>query len=60
MTEVRKGQAPGHLSRDEFGQRFRESCYDPALREADDAIARLEAIAWVAYTRRESRSTFST
>ena len=31
MTEVRKGQAPAHLSRDEFGARFRRSFYDPAF-----------------------------
>lgn len=49
MTEVRKGQAPGHLSREEFGQRFRATYFDPAFRAEDDAIARLETIAWAAY-----------
>ncbi len=49
MTTVRKGQAPGPLDRATFGARFRESFQDPAFRNADDAIARLEAIAWEAY-----------
>ncbi|MFO1397356.1 MAG: NAD(P)H-dependent oxidoreductase [Burkholderiales bacterium] len=49
MTTVRKGQAPGHLDRATFGARFRESFQDPAFDVAEDAIARLEAIAWEAY-----------
>lgn len=49
MIEIRKGQAPGHLSRDEFGKRFRESFFDPSFRAADEAIARLEQIAWDNY-----------
>ena len=47
--EVREGQAPGHLSREAFGRRFRESFYDPAFRQVDDAIAQIEVIAWEAY-----------
>jgi len=50
MTEVRKGQAPGHLSREEFGARFRRSFFDPAFESEAPAIARLEAIAWQAYS----------
>ena len=50
MTEVRKGQAPGHLSRAEFGARFRRSFFDPAFEPEADAIGRLEAIAWQAYS----------
>jgi multimeric flavodoxin WrbA len=50
MIEVRKGQAPGHLSREAFSTRFRASFYDPAFRAEDASIARLEAIAWQAYT----------
>lgn len=49
MSDVRKGQAPPMLSREAFGERFRQSFFDPAFRAADDAIARLEAIAWRAY-----------
>jgi len=39
------------LSREAFGERFRQSFYDPAFRAADDAIARLEAIAWDSYEK---------
>ena len=47
--EIRKGQAPGPLLRDEFGARFRASFLDPAFRGEDAALARLEDIAWDAY-----------
>jgi hypothetical protein len=50
MTTVRKGQAPDPLDRIEFGRRFRNAFVDPAFRSEDDAIARLEAIAWDPYT----------
>ncbi len=49
MTDVRKGQAPPMLAREAFGERFRNSFFDPAFRAADDAIARIEEIAWRAY-----------
>ncbi|MGZ5698969.1 MAG: flavodoxin family protein [Usitatibacter sp.] len=49
MTKPRKGQAPPPLTREEFGNRFRQSFFDPAFRKEEDAIARLEAIAWDAY-----------
>ena len=49
MTTVRKGQAPAKLGRMEFGRRFRQSFFDPAFRAEDDAIGRLEEIAWAAY-----------
>ncbi|TMA72551.1 MAG: class I SAM-dependent methyltransferase [Deltaproteobacteria bacterium] len=45
MTTARKGQAPGHLERAEFGARFRTAFFDPAFRSEDAAIARLEEIA---------------
>src|SRR6185437_961883 len=48
-TKVRKGQAPGQIDRGEFGIRFRNAFVDPAYRAEDDAIARLEAIAWDAF-----------
>jgi multimeric flavodoxin WrbA len=49
MTLVRKGQAPPKLSREAFGARFRERFVDPAFRREDEALARLETIAWTAY-----------
>ena len=49
MTEVRKGQAPATLSRSIFHERFMQSFMDPAFRAEDDAISRVEAIAWEAY-----------
>jgi multimeric flavodoxin WrbA len=49
-TKIRKGQAPGHLERGEFSIRFHGSYVDPAFRAEDGAIARLEAIAWEAYS----------
>jgi NADPH-dependent FMN reductase len=52
---VRKGQAPPALERAEFGVRFRNAFVDPAFRAEDDAIARLEEIAWDAY--REERKS---
>jgi multimeric flavodoxin WrbA len=49
MTDVRKGQMPPQLTREEFARRFREGFYDPAFRKAEEAIAALEAIAWDGY-----------
>ena len=49
MTEVRKGQAPAPLSRTVFHERFMQSFMDPAFRTEDEAISRVEAIAWDAY-----------
>jgi multimeric flavodoxin WrbA len=48
-ADVRKGQSPEPLERAEFGVRFRNSFVDPVFRAEDDAIARLEAIAWDAF-----------
>lgn len=50
MIEIRKGQAPAPLAREEFSVRFRTSFIDPAFRAEDQSIARLEEIAWQAYT----------
>ena len=50
MIVIRKGQAPAPLLRAEFGMRFRGSFADPAFRAEDPSIARLEEIAWLAYT----------
>ena len=49
MTDVRKGQMPPELTREQFSARFRDDFYDPAFRAAEDAVARLEEIAWHAY-----------
>lgn len=53
--EIRTGQAPAPLTRDEFGRRFRAPYKDPAFKPAHDAISRLEEIAWQAYI--EGRKT---
>lgn len=47
--DVRKGQIAGPLPRADFRQRFLAQFTDPAFRAEDDALARLEAIAWDAY-----------
>ncbi|MDO8534144.1 MAG: NADPH-dependent FMN reductase, partial [Xanthobacteraceae bacterium] len=50
MIEIRKGQAPTPIERAEFSVRFRASYIDPAFRAEDQSIARLEELAWAAYT----------
>lgn len=49
MTDVRTGQAPAMLTREEFGRRFRLSFVDPLFDVASSAIAQIEDIAWQAY-----------
>jgi multimeric flavodoxin WrbA len=49
MTEVRKGQAPAVLSRDVFHERFMQSFMDPAFKAEQEALSRVEQIAWEAY-----------
>lgn len=49
MTDVRKGQYRGKLSREAFRAHFLRSFYDPNFAAEKDAIARLEAIAWSNY-----------
>ena len=49
MTDIRKGQAPGQLSRTEFGERYQASFRDSAFAAEKPAIERLEQIAWLAY-----------
>ncbi len=51
MIEIRKGQAPAKLGRSEFGSRFRAAFIDPAFGAEEQSIARLEAIAWEAYSQ---------
>jgi len=48
MTEIRTGQAPAPLTREQFHERFQVRFYDPAFEAEREAIARLEAIAWEA------------
>ena len=45
-TKIRIGQAPAPLTREQFRERFQLRFYDPAFQGEQDAIARLEAIAW--------------
>jgi multimeric flavodoxin WrbA len=47
--EVRKGQWPGLHPREVFRERFLAQFTDPAYRAEQDALTRLEAIAWDAY-----------
>ena len=49
MLEVRTGQAPAILTREEFGVRFRAPYLDPMFNLEAAAIARLEEIAWQNY-----------
>lgn len=49
MSDVRTGQAPPPLDRAAFGRRFRARFVDPAYRREDEALGRLEQIAWEAY-----------
>ena len=49
MKDVRKGQAPDTLGRDEFRRRFAQSFGDPAFDGEREALGRLEAIAWDGY-----------
>lgn len=50
MIAIRKGQAPAQLARAEFRVRFLASYIDPGFRTEDRSIARLEEIAWHAYS----------
>jgi hypothetical protein len=49
MTDVRKGQYKGKLSRDAFRAHFLRSFFDPNFAAEKEAIDRLEAIAWANY-----------
>src|SRR5688572_20095146 len=48
-VNVRKGQAPPKLERDEFMRRFEGSFYDPNFDSERGAIARIAEIAWQNY-----------
>jgi multimeric flavodoxin WrbA len=47
--EVVKGQAAPVLTREQFGQRFRQSFADPAFAACGDALQQIEQVAWTAY-----------
>ena len=49
MAEVRKGQAPQPLERQEFRLQFMRSFKDPTFEAARDALAQVEEIAWKNY-----------
>jgi multimeric flavodoxin WrbA len=49
MTEVRRGQSPGQLSRAEFSERYQSSFRDPAFQSEKQALVRIEEIAWLNY-----------
>ncbi|SOZ64767.1 conserved hypothetical protein; flavodoxin domain [Cupriavidus taiwanensis] len=49
--DVRKGQVTSPLPREVFRQRFLERFTDPAYRQEDEALDRLERIAWDAYAQ---------
>ncbi|MEP6608090.1 MAG: flavodoxin family protein [Burkholderiaceae bacterium] len=48
-VRVRKGQAPGPLTRDTFRARFLEKFTDPAFVAEASALQRIEVIAWDGY-----------
>ncbi|HSW03083.1 flavodoxin family protein [Aquabacterium sp.] len=48
-NDVRTGQAPGPLQRDEFGRRFRQAFADPAFNATRSELDRVETVAWRAY-----------
>ncbi|MES2509166.1 MAG: flavodoxin family protein [Pseudomonadota bacterium] len=49
MIKIRKGQAPAVLTRSAFHDRFMQRFQDPAFRAEEDALKKLEDVAWDAY-----------
>lgn len=49
MVDVRKGQAPAKLGRDQFRLVFHRSFQDPAFDAVGDALAAVEEVAWNNY-----------
>lgn len=49
IPEVRTGQAPPPLGRNEFRLRFMRSFYDPAFGPVAEALAQVEEVAWSNY-----------
>jgi len=50
MTDVRKGQIPRAMTREEFRDRYYAQYKDPAYRKEWTSIVRIEEIAWDGYT----------
>jgi len=48
MTSTYTSQAPPTLTRDQFGERFHESFFDPAFDAERESLRRIETIAWEA------------
>jgi multimeric flavodoxin WrbA len=66
MASVRRGQSNGNLPREAFRDHFAKSFQDPLFAIESEAIARLESIAWKAYSEarkspltQKAGSTFS-
>jgi multimeric flavodoxin WrbA len=57
MTKPRKGQFDGMLDRDAFHQRFAGSFSHPAFNTVQDALARLEKVAWDNYIQEHKTAT---
>ncbi|MTV36638.1 flavodoxin family protein [Duganella radicis] len=49
MADVRKGQAPAPLGREEFRLQFMRSFFDPAFEPVKAALAQVEEVAWRNY-----------
>ncbi len=49
MTNVRKGQAPAKLDRNEFHLRFMRKFYDPSFEQVGQQLAAVEEVAWKNY-----------
>jgi multimeric flavodoxin WrbA len=49
MVDVRKGQAPAKLERDEFRLVFHRSFMDPSFQAVGEALAAVEEVAWNNY-----------
>ncbi|SFV16086.1 flavodoxin family protein [Pseudoduganella namucuonensis] len=49
MTEIRKGQAPAPLERQEFHLQFRRSFLDPTFDQVREALDQVEEVAWRNY-----------
>src|ERR1700757_1708539 len=49
IPEIRTGQTPTRIEKDEFLLRWRQNFYDPAFEKREDALEALGEIAWKAY-----------
>ncbi|THC44999.1 flavodoxin family protein [Massilia sp. Mn16-1_5] len=49
MTDVRTGQAPSRLERDEFRRKFFDGFFDPAFDAVSSELAKVEEVAWHTY-----------